>query len=208
MAAFRGADGAGALVVARPARRPRHAARFTCIHQFYDDPAFARQAQIHAGKSLLWAAVPCAIAGICLLFLKSPRKLGLCLAVLGMGEMLLFAWSLDTSFDLSKSAFGLKDFFESHPGDFRVLQPREGDFVMAAGGYDIWGYGPLVPARYGQFIWFTQGIDPDVAEPSLLFRLYLPIYKMLRCRYSILPAIQAQVHDILPHVALMRDYAF
>ena len=77
---------------------------------------------------------------------------------------------------------------------------------MAAGGYDVWGYGPLVPARYGRFIWFTQGIDPDEAEPSLLFRLYLPIYKMLRCRYSIFPAIPAQVHDILPHVALMRDY--
>ncbi len=176
------------------------------IRRFYDDAAFVRQSQIHAGKSLLWAAVPCAIAGICLLFLKSPRRLGLCLAVLGMGEMLLFAWSLDTSFDLSKSAFALKDFFESHPGDFRVLQPAEGDFVMAAGGCDVWGYGPLVPARYGRFIWFTQGINPDVAEPSLLFRLYLPIYQMLRCRYSIFPAIKAQVHDILPHVALLRDY--
>jgi hypothetical protein len=40
----------------------------------------------------------------------------------------------------------------------------------------------------------------------LIFRLYLPIYKMLRCRYSIFPAIPAQVHDILPHVALMRNY--
>ena len=108
-----------------------------------------------------------------------------------MGEMLLFAWSLETSFDLSKSAFGLKDFFQSHPGDFRVLQPREGDFVMAAGGYDVWGYGPLVPARYGQFMCVHAGHRPGRAEPSLLFRLYLPIYKMVRCRYSILPAITA-----------------
>ena len=172
----------------------------------YDDAAFVRQAQIHAGKSLLLAAVPCVIAGICLLFLKSPRRLGLCLAVLGMGEMLLFAWSLETSFDLSKSAFVLKDFFESHPGDFRVLQPAQGDFVMAAGGYDVWGYGPLVPARYGRFTWFTQGIDPDMAQPAMPFRMYQPIYKMLRCAYSIFPAIKAQVHDILPHVALMRNY--
>jgi hypothetical protein len=172
----------------------------------YDDAAFVRQAQIHAGKSLLWAAAPCAIAGICLLFLKSPRRLGLCLAVLGMGEMLLFAWSLDTSSDLSKSAFVLKGFFESHPGDFRVLQPAQGDFVMAAGGYDVWGYGPLVPARYGRFISFTQGMNPDRAQPEVPFRMYQPIYKMLRCAYSIFPAIEAQVHDILPHVALMRDY--
>jgi hypothetical protein len=177
------------------------------LRPVYDDAAFARQAQTDAGQSLLWAVVPCAIAGVCLLFLKSPRRLGLCLAVLGMGEMLLFAWSLETSFDLSKSAFvQLKDFFQSHPGDFRVLQPLEGDFVMAAGGYDLWGYGPLMPGRYGRFITFTQGFDPDKAEPSLKFRLYLPIYKMLRCRYSILPAIPAQVHDILPHVALMRNY--
>jgi hypothetical protein len=177
------------------------------LRSTYDDAAFAQRAQTDAGKSLLWAAVPCAIAGVCLLFLKSPRKLGLCLAVLGMGEMLLFARSLETSFDLSKSAFGqLKDFFQSHPSDFRVLQPLEGDFVMAAGGYDIWGYGPLMPGRYGQFIAFTQGYDPDKPDPVLKFRLYLPIYKMLRCRYSILPAIPAQVHDILPHVALMRNY--
>jgi len=123
-----------------------------------------------------------------------------------MGEMLLFAWPLETSFDLNKSALGLKDFFQNHPGDFRVLQPREGDFVMAGGGYDVWGYGPLVPARYAQFICVSQGIDPERAEPSLLFKLYHPIYEMIRCRYSILPAIKAQVHDILPHVALIRDY--
>jgi hypothetical protein len=181
------------------------------VSSLYDDASFARQAQIHAGESLLWAGVPCTIAGICLLFLKSPRKLGLCLALLGMGEMFLFAWSLRTSFDLSKSAFGLKDFFQSRPGDFRVLlqllQPTEGNFVMTAGGDDIWGYGPLVPARYGRFIWFTQGRDPDAAEPSLLFRLYSPIYKMLRCGYSALPAMKAEVHDdVLPHVALVRDY--
>jgi hypothetical protein len=179
------------------------------IHMYnwlYNDAKFARQAQVYAGHSLLWASIPCAIAGICLLFLKSPRKLGICLAILGMGEMFVFAWTLRTSFDLSKSAFGLQDFFQSHPGDFRVLQPKEGDFVMAAGGYDIWGYGPLVPERYGRFMWFTQGINPEVAEPSLPFRIYLPIYKMLRCRYSILPKIPAEVHDILPHVALMRDY--
>jgi hypothetical protein len=29
---------------------------------------------------------------------------------------------------------------------------------------------------------------------------------MLRCRYSIFPAIAAQEHDILPHVALMHNY--
>jgi hypothetical protein len=181
----------------------------------YDNPAFVREAQIHAGESLLWAAAPCVIAGICLLFLKSPRKLGLCLAILGMGEMLIFAWSLDTSFDLSKSAFSqFKDFFQSHPGDFRVLLqppkglllPSEGDFVMAAGGYDVWGYGPLVPRRYGEFIASTQGTPREKAEPSLMFRWYLPIYQMLRCRYSIFPAIAAQEHDILPRVALVHDY--
>ena len=188
-------------------RTVRDTPQIHMYNKFYNDPAFARQAQVHAGQTLLWAAVPAAIAGICLLVLKSPRRLALCLAVLGMAEMLVFAGSLRTSFDLSKRAFGLRDFFQSHPGDFRVLQPAEGDFVMAAGGYDIWGYGPLVPERYGRFMWFTQGIDPDVAEPSLPFRLYLPIYKMLRCRYSILPAIPAEIHDILPHVMLMRDYA-
>jgi hypothetical protein len=178
------------------------------IIPLYNDATFVRQAQIHSGKSLLWAAVPCAIAGICLLALKSPRKLGLCLAVLGMGEMLIFAWSLETTFDLMK-AFGpeeFRDFFATHPGDFRVLQPVEGDFVMANGGYDVWGYGPLVPARYGQFLAFTQGVNPDQAEPSMLFKIYLPIYDIFRCRYSIFPAIKAQIHDILPRVALMHDY--
>jgi hypothetical protein len=190
----------------RALRVVRDTPQIHVIPQLYDDAAFARQAQIHSGKSLLWAAVPCAIAGICLLVLKSPRKIGLCLAILGMGEMLIFAWSLETTFDLQKTAFALKDFFESHPGDFRVLQPAQGNFVMAAGGYDVWGYGPLVPARYGQFISFTQGINPDQAEPALAFRYHLPIYEIFRCRYSIFPAVKAQIHDILPHVALMRDY--
>jgi hypothetical protein len=222
-------------------RSVRDTARIHFPSPAYDDAGFVRRSQIHAGKSLLWAAMPCAIAGICLLSLKSPRKLGLCLAALGMGEMLIFAWSLDASFDLSKSTFGLlKNFFQSHPGDFRVLlqpiesssdaaaahytgflDPLESDAVMASGGCDVWGYGPLVPGRYGQFLTFTQGVPPNEVDPSLKFPLYWPIYKMFRCRYGIVPVIPApqrdsappsapmlltRPHDALPHVALVRNY--
>jgi len=77
---------------------------------------------------------------------------------------------------------------------------------MAVGGYDVWGYGPLAPARYAQFMCFTQGIAPERAEPSMLFKIYLPIYQMIRCRYTVFPAIQPQIHDILPRVLLIRNY--
>jgi len=178
----------------------------------YKDAAFAFEAQVRASMSLAVAAIPCAIAGFALLLLRSSRKLALLLAIVGISEMLLFAWSAETHFDLAEChpPF-LKSLFESHPGDYRVFHPAMVDSAMSFGACDIWGYSPLLPGRYAEYMAFSQGEDPDTATSYLNFRSIPSVYKMFRLRYLIgtddsLPIIQ-EVPDPMPHVALIREYA-
>jgi len=180
--------------------------------QFYNDAASALQAQGRASTSLAVAAIPCAIAGFALLLLRSSRKLALLLAIVGIAEMLFFAWSVEMHFDLAEchSAF-LKTFLETHSGDDRFLNRLNPNAAMFFGAYEIWGYSPLLPGRYGEFMACSQGKDPDTATSYLSFLRIPPIYKMLRLRYVVgtmnsVPIIQ-EVPDAMPHVALIREYA-
>ena len=91
----------------------------------YDNAAFARQAQVHAARSLLLAALPCAIAAAGLLYMRSTRRLAFVVAIVAAGEMLLFALSIRPTFHLAaESAAGAEAVLRSpsrrlssaHPG--------------------------------------------------------------------------------------------
>jgi len=54
---------------------------------------------------------------------------------------------------------------------------------MSIGTGDLWGYDNSVLRRYAEFLYFTQGKDPDTASEDLGFRSVHPLYRMLRLRY-------------------------
>ena len=179
----------------------------------YDNAAFARQAQGHAAHSLLLAALPCAIAAAALLYVRSTRRLAFVIAIVATGEMLLFALSIRPTFHLAESQPpGLKEFFETHPGDYRTLILDNPDVAMSLHAYGFWGYSPLLPGRYAEFMYASQGRKPDAATSYLPDPFsYVPIYKMLRCRYVIQksdnPAPKPdEFPDSMPRVMLIRQY--
>jgi hypothetical protein len=180
----------------------------------YDNAAFAREAQGHAAHSLLLAALPCAFAAAGLLYLRSTRTLAFVVAIVAAGEMLLFALSIRPTFHLAESQPpGLKQFLEAHPGDYRMLILDNPDAAMSLHAYGFWGYAPLLSGRYAEFIYASQGRNPDTATSYLPDAFsYAPIYKMLRCRYVIErhddPALKAgEFPNPMPHVTLIRQYA-
>ncbi len=179
----------------------------------YDNSAFARAAQDHAARSLLLAALPCALAAAALLYLRSARKLAFVLAIVAAGEMLLFALSIRPTFHLAESRPpGLKQFVAAHPGDDRVLILDNPDVAMSFRAYGFWGYGPLLPGRFAEFVYASQGRKPESATSYLPYPFsYVPAYKMLRFRYVIQrsgdPAPKADEFPAsMPRVALITQY--
>ena len=179
----------------------------------YDDAAFARQAQEHAAHSLLLAALPCAIAAAGILYLRSTRRLAFVLAIVAAAEMLLFALSIRPTFHLAESqAPELKTFLETHPGDYRTLILGNPDVAMSLHAYGVWGYGPLLPGRYAEFIYASQGRNADTATSYLPDPFaYVPVYKMLRCRYVIERSSEPaptpeEFPGAMPHVTLISRY--
>ena len=179
----------------------------------YDNPAFAREAQGQAARSLLLAALPCAFAAAALLYLRSTRTLAFILAIVAAGEMLLFALSIRPTFHLAEcQPPGLKQFLEAHPGDDRMLILDNPDVALSLRAYGFWGYGPLLPGRYAEYIYASQGRKPDSATSYLPESFsYVPTYKMLRCRYVIErsddPAPKPdEFPNSMPRVTLIRQY--
>ena len=179
----------------------------------YDSAAFARAAQGYAARSLLLAALPCALAAAALLCLRSTRTLSFAIAILAAGEMLLFALSIRPTFHLAEcQPPGLKQFVASHPGDDRMLILDNPDVAMSFHAYGFWGYAPLLPGRFAQLIYASQGKKPDSATSYLPYPFsYFPTYKMLRCRYVVErsgdPALKPhEFPGSMPHVALITQY--
>jgi hypothetical protein len=179
----------------------------------YDNAAFAREAQVHAARSLLLAALPCAFAAAGLLCLRSTRRLAFVLAIVAAGEMLLFALIIRPTFHLAEcQPPGLKQFVAAHPGDDRMLILDNPDVAMSFHAHGFWGYGPLLPGRFAEFIYASQGRKPDTATSYLPYPFsYVPIYKMLRCRYAIErsddPALKPiEFPSSMPRVTLIRQY--
>ncbi len=181
--------------------------------EMYDDAAFARQAQVHAAHALLLAALPCAIAAAALLSIRSARRIAFVLAITAAGEMLLFALSIRPTFHLAESQPpGLKQFFEAHPGDYRTLILDKPDVAVSLRVFGFWGYSPLLPGRYAEFVYASQGRKPETATSYLPTPFsFVPIYKMLRGRYVIRksddPALKPdEFPGSMPHVMLIRQY--
>ena len=151
-------------------------------------PDFIYQAGVHAGLSLGLAGLILIAAGMILIFLGKHPLLRWAVPGLLVAEMIGFAARQVTVSHLSDAMpDGLRQFVRSHPGDYRVLdfaRPNNG-FLLGAG--DLGGNNPSLLRRYGEFINFTQGADPDHATQDLTFKSFVPLFAMLRFRYAFIP---------------------
>lgn len=172
---------------------------------------FQRQVRIVAVQSLLAVGITAAGLGLLLTLLaKHPVAIHLVL-VLGIGELCLFASRMAATAPVgSVPRPEITRFIAEHPGDYRVLDLINPDAAMA-GGYDnIWGYTPDLTRRYGEFMAFTQDMNPDEATPYVNFKRIDPLYRMLRLKYAFVPRENGievvECPDPLPRAFLVHKY--
>jgi len=182
------------------------------LPQLYASVEFVSQAQHRAAMSIFLAAGTCVVIGTLLAFRKRDRRTIHGLVALGIAEAFCFAHAARPTFD-SRTIVNAeeKSFLDQHPGDYRIINPRNPDSAMSLGVPDIWGYDPHVVRRYAEFITWTQGGNPDDATLYVRFTRFDPLYAMLRLRYVFgqhpneLETAEAPIPP-MPHLQLISKY--
>jgi len=178
----------------------------------YVDPDFIATAASFAGsRCLVSAGILLAIA--LLLYVRSfQEKAALALAILGIGEMFLFANSSIMTFSLSDTVPTMvRDFLSARPGDYRILElpdPPNSNGAIAIGAKDIWGYDPMVLGRYAQFVTYSQGRNPDDADMYVNFSRTSRLLGLVRLKYIFRNQIPiSDLKGALPHLLLVGEWA-
>ncbi|HUB65907.1 MAG TPA: hypothetical protein VL981_00315 [Candidatus Methylacidiphilales bacterium] len=179
--------------------------------EFFTQPGNLQAAGWHAGLSLGLAGLILTLAATTLLFLKRQPLLRWALPVILILEMMGFTSGQVAVAHLSDAMPDpLRRFVAAHPGDYRVLDltcPNNG-FLLGASNLD--GFNPTGLRRYTEFMFYTQGADPDHATQYIHFRGLDPLYAMLRLRYAFVPGQNGvQVVESkpapLPRLLLLSD---
>ena len=132
--------------------------------------------------------------------------------VLALAEMLVFAVPSTTTFSFDpERRTEVAEYLAAHPsGDDRILDLEGANNGLTTGESDLWGYDPGLTRRYGEFMAFTQNIDPDEATQDLFFRDPRDLYAtLLRCRAAFGHRIGPE-HKIRTHLyddALVAPHA-
>lgn len=154
----------------------------------------------------------------CLLFFsRKYRKVVWLLLGLAVTELFMFAHGSLDYFDFSRVADQkVKEYLQSHPGDYRILdvQGIRANAALSWRVREIWGYDPGVLRRYAQFLAVTQNIDPDDAvsmtSEAIPFSRDHPLLGMLRCRFVFIPkdgkSVIYERTNYLPHLLLVQHY--
>ncbi|MDQ3814317.1 MAG: hypothetical protein M3347_10245, partial [Armatimonadota bacterium] len=187
------------------------------LSPLYQRPDFALQAGVFAATSLRTCGAVCLLLSL-LLFLTKRHHRPAAYAIAGLALLEILTWSRlnRPTFDLAaarQSTRGIKQFLRQHPGDYRTLTPSLRNTAVFPEAQEIGGYDPSVLRRYVEFMDFTQGQNPDMADAYLTLSRHHRLFSMLRCRYIFLPGDDrdatwhmAERRDDLPHLLLLHDY--
>jgi hypothetical protein len=181
----------------------------------YRSPDFLQSAAAYASFSLFTGVLFCLVLAYLFLRRARTRRAAYLLAALAIGEIFWFARANRPIFNAAAVRQPeIKEFLAAHPGDYRVLNLASLNSGMSLGAKDIWGYDPILLARYAQFMAWTQGEDPDQALGFVNLQRDNPLYRMLRDRYVFIADRQnpgqtriADAGRTLPHLLLLHEYS-
>jgi hypothetical protein len=152
----------------------------------YDDPEFVSAARDRAARALGYGAGTLAVIAGFLAAARAWRVTTVGLGLIGLVELLGFAWSLRVTCDPELPLFeALRSRVVPTLGSDRVFNTLALNSAMTTGAADIWGYEPAKLRRYAELVTFTQGGDPDSASRIVDFQSVSPLYAMLRLRAAI-----------------------
>ncbi|MEI6338719.1 MAG: hypothetical protein WCQ57_09085 [Verrucomicrobiota bacterium] len=177
--------------------------------------AFLREAGNFAAGWLLVAAATLFLIGVILFILpRRPRLMVSALCWLAVVEVFTFARILNPSFNLpdhyeQTGMNAVRDYLAARPGDYRILLLANPNSAVAIDAQNIWGYGSTPLKRYVEFMGFTQGVDPDMANQYVQFHSLHRLYSMLRCKYAFVPGPNGlqvmETADQMPQVSLISE---
>ncbi len=146
---------------------------------------FAQKAGLQSAQSLFLFSIMILIMAGCAWWSRFNPKGVLALGLIAILELFLFAHSHRPTFEwgsLSAKFETIKNFYQSHPGDYRVM--GTGSDSVLEGGVDIWEGQPLILSRYGRFVAKSQGFpEAELFRTSPIFRRFDPVYSIVRLRY-------------------------
>jgi hypothetical protein len=173
--------------------------------------ALFREAGRDTAASLAWAAAVLLVAAA--FFYWSRRSRTACYAFVAMAilELLLFVRWFRPTFPLAEAIPPIyEQFARARPGDGRVFNMNYPDKCMSAGLDAIWGYDPIIPKRYAELVFYSQGKDPDKAGQQITFEKIPRLYSMLRLTYLLQPEDDSlryrQLADPMPRLKLISRY--
>ncbi len=178
----------------------------------YEAQAFINDAGLAAARAVFFCSMTCLLLAVLLWRTHVSPRLVYLVPLLAVLELCIFARSNRPTFDLETTRLpALQQFYEAHPGDYRVLLPSNPNSAMMTGTQDLWGHDPGVLKRYAEFMAFTQGKDPSTATQYLEFSRIHPLLKMLRNRYVLFSEGGKQGFEEIPstlsRLELIQDWA-
>jgi hypothetical protein len=112
------------------------------------------------------------------------RIAGMALALMVVAEVFAFARLNRPTVDIADIVpDGLVQFVRQHPGNYRTLNLSNANAAMVVGAADVWGMDAGVPARYAEFMAWTQQANPDTVDQNLRITRVGSFFDMLRLRY-------------------------
>ena len=177
----------------------------------FEAQAFVNDAGLAAAKVVFFCSITCLLLSVLLWRSHVSPRLVYLVPLIAVMEVFIFARSNRPTFDLETTRLpALQQFYEAHPGDYRVLLPPNPNSAMITGTQDLWGFDPGVLKRYAEFIAFTQGGNPDTATQYVQFSHIHPLFKMLRHRYFLFSEEGKQgleeIPSILSRLELIQDW--
>ena len=168
----------------------RHAAEAIYVApDAYKETRLFNDSREFAGAQCLIAGLVCG-AGAALFFIAPKRRYAVpSLALLAILELFRFAYSETPAAKLADTRYpDVEQALAAQPGDYRVANLfGNPNSAMVSAAYDIYGYEPAVMGRYAQLMKMTQGWPPDDGEAEIILRQDSPLFRLLRCRYLIVP---------------------
>ena len=182
----------------------------------YETQAFINDAGRAAARAVFFCSMTCLLLSVLLWRTHVSPRLIYLVPLIAVMEVFIFARSNRPTFDLETTRLpALQQFYEAHPGDYRVLLPLNPlpphpNSAMMTGTQDLWGADPGVLKRYAEFMAFTQGRNPDTATQYLEFSRIHPLFKMLRNRYVLFSEEGKQgfeeIPSVLSRLELIQDW--
>lgn len=179
----------------------------------FSDPALVSASASQAARSACGAGVAFGVIGVALAW-RNRSRFAICLLPLLLAlELFFFARGARPSFELKPTL---------HPPELLSIrdQLEHGERVLTRGGLEnammsngmlsIWGYDPQVSRRYAEWMFFTQGLNPNDASYELSIKRLTPAHQLMRCARGLIQDNNASalrgIKPTLPQAFLVSDW--